>query len=147
MIWLGQNDQGTSRTVYAALMSSLVDRVLAALPDADIILVGTYDAGGTAIPVLVGAMEDVATARGLGFINLYETAGDFVFFAQNNYLSDGLHFNEAGGEYVGNLLFEAFRTNGQSLGAVVPEPGGAALILACAACCLRRRRVRCSGRP
>ena len=35
------------------------------------------------------------------------TAGDYDFFVRNNYLTDQIHFNEAGGEYVGNLLFEA----------------------------------------
>lgn len=126
MIWLGQNDQGHSRSAYAGLISSLVDRVLLAVPGAEILLVGTYDAGGTAIPILVGGMEDVAQNRGLGFINMYAAGGPVEFYSANGYLEDG-HFSAAGGDYVGGLVYDAFMTETVApfCGAVIGEqPAG-----------------------
>ena len=141
MIALGANDVGTPRDVYAGKLRRLVDRVGAARPEAEVLLVAPYDFGKAGVADIAGAIEQVAAERGAGFINLYQTAGSYSSFQQRGYLSDGLHFTEPGARYVGGILGEAFVTNGASLSpGVVPEPGGAALVLAGGALALRRRR-------
>ena len=140
MVWIGQNDQGESRATYTTKLNQLVDRLNAAAPTAEVVLVGTYDQGAPNLAGLVGAMDDVAAARGVGFINLLETAGDRAFYDANGYLDDGVHFSEAGGAYLGDFLADAFISDGASL---VPEPtslGMTALALAYVACAGRRRR-------
>jgi lysophospholipase L1-like esterase len=115
MIWIGQNDQANSRPGYAAKLNTLVDRVQAASPTAEVVLVGTYDSGSPAIAPLVEAMADVAAARGLGFINLFGTAGSYQAFLNNGWLDDGVHFSPAGGGHIARLLYDAFVTDGASL--------------------------------
>ena len=142
MVALGANDAGTPRDVYEQKLGLFIDRLQAARPDGEIILVSPYQLNLSGIGELAAAMEQVAAARGVGFINLYETAGDYDFFVRNGFLNDGIHFTEAGGEYVGKILSDAFITNGASLDAIVPEPSAAALALAGAAVALRRGRRR-----
>ncbi|MCC7205260.1 MAG: SGNH/GDSL hydrolase family protein [Phycisphaeraceae bacterium] len=115
MIWLGQNDQGYSQAGYRDKINALVDRVEADLPDASIVLIGTYQQDSGNLWKMVGGMQDVALARGLGFINLYTTAGDHAFFTSHGYLFDNAHFSQAGGQYIGQLIFDAFMTDGASL--------------------------------
>lgn len=114
-IWLGQNDQGYDRASYASPISSLVERVQAASPGAKIVLVGTYDQGSPRLPALAYAMGDVAAARGLGYINLYDAAGPRAYFDWYGLLADQVHFNAAGGAYIGNLFYQAFKTDGANL--------------------------------
>ena len=144
MIWIGQNDQAYNRTSYAQRLNLLVDRVQSSAPGAEVVLVGTYDSGSPALPGLVEGMADVARARDLGFINIYETAGNAAFFNSNGYLDDGVHFSPAGGAYIGQLLFDAFLTDGQSLtqSPFIPEPATAGLLTMASAGLLRRRRSR-----
>lgn len=127
MVWIGQNDQQYTRATYAPKINQLVDRVTAAAPGAEILLVGTYDQGSPALPGLVEAMSDVAAARGVGFVNLYEAAGPRSFFDERGYLDDGVHFSPTGGEYIADLLFEAFLSDGRSLirpaETAIPTPG------------------------
>ncbi|MCC7145644.1 MAG: PEP-CTERM sorting domain-containing protein [Phycisphaeraceae bacterium] len=105
-VWIGQNDQAYNRTTYAARLNLLVDRLQATAPTAEIVLVGTKK-GNTWLPNMVGAMEDVALARGLGFVDLYHTAGDAAFYQAQGYLqADKVHFSSTGGEYIGQLMFQ-----------------------------------------
>jgi hypothetical protein len=128
MVWIGQNDQAYDRHNYAAKIDQLVTRLQLAAPQAELVLVGTYDQGAPALAGLVEGMHDVAVSRGVGFINLYATAGNAAFFNANGYLDDGVHFSPAGGAYMGQFLFNAFLTDGASLPARgVPEPTGAAM--------------------
>ena len=141
MVAIGANDGTVPRDQYVAKLHRLVDRLETTLPDGEIVLVAPYDFGRAHAAMVAGAMQEVAAERDVGFINLYETAGSYVSFLQKGYLRDGLHFSEPGGRYVGNLLGDAFITNGASLAAgVVPEPSAAALALAAGAVALRRRR-------
>jgi len=110
-IWLGQNDQGASQATYEAKMNQLVDRILADVPTTKIALVGTWNAGGTAIPVLVAAMQGVAAQRGLGFVNIFAAGGPLSFYSSSGYL-EGYHFSPAGGVYVGQMMYDAFVTDG-----------------------------------
>lgn len=136
MVWLGQNDQAYTRTTYAAKINALVDRVQGSAPGAEVVLIGTYDQGAAALAGLVEGMADVAAARGVGFINVYGTAGNSAFFNSNGYLDDGVHFTPAGGAYLGNFLYDAFVSDGASL---VPEPTGLSVLLVAGAMLLRRR--------
>ncbi len=110
-IWLGQNDQGTPEATYESKMNLLVDRVQAAAPGAKVVLVGTWNAGGASIPQLVGAMQNVAASRSLGFINIFAAGGPYDFFWSSGYL-DGWHFSPSGGVYIGQMMYDAFVTDG-----------------------------------
>lgn len=116
MVAIGVNDGLNSRDQYISKLNLLVDRIEAAVPESEILMVAPYDYNRPETQTIVGAIEDVAAARGLGLINLYEIAGNYESFVSRGYLSDGLHFSRAGGDYVGNILFNAFRTD------TTPEP-------------------------
>jgi lysophospholipase L1-like esterase len=138
MLALGVNDSDKPHDELVTKYNRLVDRLESATPASEIILVAPYDYGRPQTPTVVGAIEEVAAARGLGLINLYEIAGDYAFFQGHGYLSDGLHFTPAGAEYVGGLVFDAFRTNGVAAGAL-PEPASLLGVGATGALLLRRR--------
>lgn len=161
MVWLGQNDQSYTRATYSTKLNQLVDRLQNDAPAAEIVLIGTYNQGSPLLAPLVEAMSDVAFARGLGFINIYKTAGDAAFFNANGYLDDGVHFSHAGGQYLGRFLYDAFVTDGRSLVSKVgkdrilefnealpivqtyrnvPEPISAAMLLVLGAAARRRPR-------
>ncbi len=55
----------------------------------------------------------------LGFIDLFHAAGDHAFFETHGMLLDGVHFTQAGGDYMGRLMFDAFWSDGASLTAGV----------------------------
>jgi MYXO-CTERM domain-containing protein len=137
MVWLGQNDQGYNRTSYASKLNQLVDRIEAASPDAELVLIGTYDQGSVNLAPLVDAMADVAAARDVGFMNLYLTAGNRAFFDTNGYVADGVHFTHAGGQYLGEFLYRGFISDGATL---VPEPTALTLLGLGAIVGLRRRK-------
>lgn len=114
-IWLGQNDQRFDRATYKPSLRSLLDRVQAASPGSRVMLIGTYDQGSPKLPPLVMAMQDVAQERQIAFINMFVAAGPHALFDWFQYIEDGVHFNQRGGDYVGTLLFEAFESGGASL--------------------------------
>lgn len=115
-IWLGQNDQMYTRSTYAPKLNALLDRLEAQLPDTQFLLIGSYDTGGSVIPGLVQAMEDVAIQRSTGFINLYELGGDLDTLLRNRYLIDAVHLSETGGTYFADILFDLIRS-------AMTEPG------------------------
>lgn len=115
LIWIGQNDQAYDRPTYAPRLNLMIDRVRAAAPGVPIVLIGTYDSGSPRIRPLVQAMADVAQARGLGFINIHDVAGPYAFFEYMGYLDDPVHFSEAGGQHIANLLRRAWETDGSAL--------------------------------
>ena len=115
LVWLGQNDLAFDQAEYEVSMGQLADRLTAAVPAAEIVLLGTYDSGHPAIPGLVEAVHQVAADRSLGFINLFETAGDRLFFDERGFLDDGVHFSEAGGNHIADLLYRGWLTDGASL--------------------------------
>jgi len=85
-------------------------------------------------------MDDVAHADQIGFLNMCADAGTYQFFQTNNYLApDGVHFDAAGGQYMGNFLFNTFQTDGANL---VPEPTSLALLAPCALLFLLTRSRR-----
>ncbi len=123
-VWLGQNDTAYSGEAYESSLHLLVDRLEQAAGDASIVLVGTKQtalspAGADRLEGLVEAMGRVATQRGLGFIDLFHAAGDHAFFETHGMLLDGVHFTQAGGDYMGRLMFDAFQSDGASLTAGV----------------------------
>jgi hypothetical protein len=138
MVWLGANDQGEIAISYRAKMNDLVDRLQATVPDAEIVLISSYQSSDK-IGELAFGMELSAMDQNIGFINLYETAGDKEFFETNGYLADQIHFSQAGGQYMGQFLFDVFETNGASL---VPEPATLTLAAAGALVLLRRPQRR-----
>lgn len=137
MVGVGVNDAYRTREDFVNQLNLLGDRIEAAVPDAEVLLVTPHNYGTPEAPVVAGAIEEVAAARGYGLINLYEAAGSYELFQSNGYLSDDVHFSPSGGEYVGNMLFEAFRTNGASL----PEPASLTVVGAAAFLLLGRRRL------
>jgi len=71
---VGANDQFIPADQYVTKLGRLVDRIEADVPDSEIILVAPYDVGGPGVAPIAGAIEQVAAARNLGLINLYEVA-------------------------------------------------------------------------
>ncbi len=125
MVMLGANDQNYyTADQFASNLNLLIDHIQAAAPSANIVLMGTYDGGTPALKDMTDAEGNVALSRGVGFINLYETAGNYQFWTSHNYLADGIHFSPAGGNYLGNLLYNAFLHDGATLTAT---PGDANL--------------------
>ena len=82
MIAIGANDgiAAQQRDEYLGKWNRLVDRIEAAVPESEIVIVAPYDFGQPHAGAVGDVMEEVAAARGLGFINLYETAGNYRFF-------------------------------------------------------------------
>jgi lysophospholipase L1-like esterase len=138
MVAIGVNDSAKPHDELVAKFNLLLDRVESAVPGSEIVLVAPYDYGRAETPTVVGAIGEVAAARGVGLINLYELAGNYAFFQSHGYLSDGLHFTPAGASYVGGLVFDAFRTNGAPAGAL-PEPASIVGVAATGVLLLRRR--------
>lgn len=144
MVWIGQNDQTTHfQYQYEPKLRQLVNRLKTTLPDAEIVLISSWNSA-TTMQRISDAMEAVAAQESVGFINIFETAGDRDFFESNNYLKDNIHFGHWGGQYIGQLLFDAFETNGASL---TPEPATLTLTIGGILMLLRRplRRQRQAG--
>lgn len=115
MIWLGANDNLLSPEEYAEKMGLLVDRIRASSPGASIVLISTYDQGSTQLASFAAALRAEALDKGTGFIDLFNAAGYSQYFADNVYTSDGVHFNAAGGQYMGTIMIDAFMSEGESL--------------------------------
>ncbi|MAE62547.1 MAG: hypothetical protein CMJ49_14465, partial [Planctomycetaceae bacterium] len=140
VIFLGQNDQGESAAGYKQKMQLLGQRLLSSAPDAELLFIGlNWSAGSNQLPLLVGAINEVADEGGHGFIGLQEAAGSHEFFEAQGYYDDGIHYSQAGGDYLGNLLFDAFAN--ESLTAI-PEPATLVIMAGGFACALRSRRGR-----
>lgn len=140
MVAIGTNDAEMPGAEFSEKLGRLLDRLEVARPDAEVVLVSPHDFGHANLGTIAGVMEQLARQRGVGFINLFEAAGDNASFRERGYLSpDGVHYTPEGARYVGNLLAEAFRTDGASM-TLVPEPGAAVLCFAGALALLRRRR-------
>ena len=105
MIMLGQNDGVFTNAQWRSQLVSLCDRLLAAAPDARIVLISSYNSGNTALRGFNQQMYSVAMQYGYGYVNLYEFGGNRQFYADNGYLDlDGLHFSVSGGNYVGQFV-------------------------------------------
>ncbi|HLP84995.1 MAG TPA: GDSL-type esterase/lipase family protein [Phycisphaerales bacterium] len=116
IVMLGQNDQGFSMSAYREAMDALVMRLRAATPEAEIVLVSSYDSGSPPLANLSIAMEDVALARNVGFINLYAFGGTYAqHVAAARIDPDGVHFTPVGGAYVADFIFDALHTAGRSI--------------------------------
>lgn len=135
IVWLGQNDI-LDWFRRQPLINTLVDRIQAAAPEAEIMMIGTPDSNWPNVPDAVRAYEMVARDRGLGFLNLYEIAGSYEFLFSSGYTApDDKHHSAAGAKYLADIIYKAFVTDGAS---VAPEPSSS-LIAALACLCWRRR--------
>ncbi|MCC7147302.1 MAG: PEP-CTERM sorting domain-containing protein [Phycisphaeraceae bacterium] len=113
---IGQNDGGIPQADYLRLYDDLVQRILEAAPQTDILLVGSYNSGSGHLPELISWQAQVAAARGVGFLNLYDTAGTRWFWPSHGYLYyDWVHFSPAGANYVGNFIADVLLSDGHSL--------------------------------
>ncbi len=116
LVMLGQNDAYETRASFGAKMIQLVDRLRAAVPAAEIVLISSYDANAPWNAVTAAGMEDAAIARNTGFIDLFHAGGTHAFFAQQGYLDvDGVHWLPAGGDYVADLVLGALESGGGNL--------------------------------
>jgi len=101
---------------YRDRLETIANRLLADNPEMQILLMPAYQFGGS--PEISQLTDDalaLAQDRGFGFINLYDTAGTPAFFQANGFLAEGIHWNDAGSDYIADLVLEALRTNGASL--------------------------------
>ncbi|HLP84796.1 MAG TPA: SGNH/GDSL hydrolase family protein [Phycisphaerales bacterium] len=116
IIMLGQNDGRYVPSLYASRYSELLNRLQAEVPGAEIVIVTTYRSNINEVANLAPAIFGVAQQRGLGFINLRDAGGPYQSYVDRGYLDpDMLHFNDAGGRFVANLIFDALETGGASL--------------------------------
>ncbi len=116
IIMLGQNDMALGTPEYRARMIQLIQRLQNAVPDAEVVLVSTYDSGSNQLPLLAQGMYLAAVETGSGFINLNEFGDRYAqFVAAGRIDPDGVHFAPAGGRYVANFVFDALHTNGASI--------------------------------
>lgn len=114
MVWVGQNDQDLAAAgQFDTKMGQLVDRLQADLPSAKIILVSSYDTGGSPMAAEAAADQVLASSRHLGFLNIYDLAGTNAFLQGQGFLADGVHTSEAGGQYLATILYQEWETNGQ----------------------------------
>ncbi len=121
MIWIGANDSLITSVQYGEKMGLLVDRVRAAAPLASVVLISTYDQGASQLASFADALKSVAVAKETGFIDLFNAAGYQQYFSDNSYTSDGVHFNTAGGQYMGAIRVDAFMTEGENLVTTIAE--------------------------
>lgn len=121
-IWLGQNDSAYNFVGYVASMNNLVTRIKNTVPNAEIVLIGTYDSSAVHLPTIVSAVRQVASERGVGFLDIYDTGGLYAFYYLNGYLDDVVHFSHLGGRYIAQLLWKAWLSDGASLNTNPPVP-------------------------
>ncbi len=143
VVFLGQNDQNryTTKADYKADIDTLLDKLVALTPDAGIVLTGTWDTGGTKLrDVIIPAFEEIAAERiadgqRVGWLNIYELAGNQSYLASQGFFADGIHFDDAGkgGAHVGGIVASALRA------AIVPEPASLSMLMVAGGLMLRRR--------
>jgi lysophospholipase L1-like esterase len=119
----GQNDVGFAwdGALWQQYLEQLCDRVEAASPDAEIVLVSNY--ASTSSPELLGLwnalaqrQRQVAIARGYGFIDVLRAGGAYEYYQSRGFIDpDGLHFTDAGGAYVAGMIHCAIDTAGACL--------------------------------
>jgi lysophospholipase L1-like esterase len=114
LIMLGQNDIGTPVEVWRDRYVQLLDRLQSAAPEAEFVLIASYNSGHPALAQMTSTLFQIAQQRGVGFFNLYAAGGPYQTYVSNGYLSDPVHFNQAGGQYVGNLIYDALESAGRS---------------------------------
>lgn len=116
IVMLGQNDGGLNEQMYITGLTNLHNRLKTINPNCKIVYVSNYDSGNNANQAHANAMRTVATNTGDGFYDLFTLGGNYSYYLDHGYLyTDGLHFSTAGGEYVGNLLFNALETFGNDI--------------------------------
>lgn len=116
IIMLGQNNPDFSSQGFADAMGELVTRLRASVPGVQVVLVSSYDSGSPILGGFADSLRQLASARSLGYIDLFNAGGTYQFFLLNQYLDpDGLHFSPAGGHYVAQLIFDALESGGASL--------------------------------
>jgi lysophospholipase L1-like esterase len=116
LIMLGQNNGALSPGAFGAEITQLITRLRATTPDAEIVLISSYDSGVFWAGPFANALLNVAVQQNVGFIDFWQASGPYAFFEQNGYLdADGLHFSPTGGMFVANLVLNALETGGASL--------------------------------
>jgi len=116
IVMLGQNDQGFTRATYAPLLVQLVNRLRTATPDAEIVLVSSYDSGSAPVAAIALGVEDAARQTNAGYINLFSFGGTYAQHISAGRIDpDGVHFTPAGGQFVADLIYDALHTGGRSL--------------------------------
>jgi lysophospholipase L1-like esterase len=116
IIMLGQNDGRYSASAYAQRMGLLVDRLNAISPNAEIVLIASYDSNFELVRQTGLGVRQLAQQRGLGFIDMHRAAGSHASLLERGFLDpDRLHFSPAGGRHIANIIYDALQTGGASL--------------------------------
>ena len=117
MIWLGQNDLDLAlHQQFQGEMSRLIDRLQADIPAAKILLVSSYDTGLPESGTESANELSLASARHLGFINIYDLAGSYQSLITRGYIdtsqTPAVHPTPAGGQYLATILYQEWETDG-----------------------------------
>ncbi len=116
IIMLGQNDQDKIPAEFAGMVDQLVARLRVSVPDAQVVLVSSYNSGSQSLANFSEHLRMLAANRSFGFIDLFNAGGTYQFYQSNQLLDpDNLHFSPTGGRYVASLIFDALETGGASL--------------------------------
>ncbi len=91
---------------YGAFLQALVQRIEAAVPDAEILLMTHHHfASGRASDVDV--METLAISRGHGFLNIFHLHRDPAHVQSLGFLIDSVHLSGIGGNWYASRVYEA----------------------------------------
>lgn len=109
-IMLGINDRGSSvaPATYYANLATIITRVRAAMPAADILLLCPGDAGaypGTAQDY-VSQMRQLAVDQSCACLDFYMSLGSYAAANARGLYADTVHLNAFGGQLVANLAVE-----------------------------------------
>ena len=99
-------DRGPGGGPYPDKMSELLKRVEAAIPETEVLLASHHhfiDEREFDTNVLI----DLANARDLGFLNLFDLHEGFEHLNELGFLSDSVHLSAAGGEWFARYFYHA----------------------------------------
>lgn len=119
----GQNDWAFSfnTATWDAYLRAVCDRVMAAAPDAGVVLVSNYASSADQNVInrwitLSGVQRALAAQRGYGFVDLFRAGGRYEAWVNSGYVDvDGLHFTDAGGHHAASIIHCAMDTLGECL--------------------------------
>jgi len=108
-IMLGTNDNSLASipaATYGANLQTLCDRVHAATPLCDVMLMPSADNGVTPIAAWDQAAKDAAQTKRVAYLSSYANMGLYADANARSLMADTRHPNAAGGRVISNLMLQ-----------------------------------------